>query len=282
MRITRKLAAAVAVAALPLAAASAASAGTSTHHPMFLFHGAPFAPFANGKPLYETGSSGYAVTSAQFRSIAETAYLRNPGQYASITGGYGFGVTLETDSLQINIGVSAATLPASTLYSPGLTEYDNGALVSGSPYYSAQWCPAGGSCQAMASGDGFAVGDSVTESLSYNRSSGKLNYLASDAAGNEFTGAFDVGTRLSFHEANVGAGYNTSAYAAPKTATKLVAISGVAVTTYTGKTTGLSSWFTCSEEIATSNGLKSGTKQMEPTALSGSGTSFTMNFVPAG
>lgn len=275
MHITRTLAAAVAAAALPLAAAGAASAGTATHHPMFL-HASPLA--THSTRVYAVGSAGYVATGAQFRRVTETAYLRNPAQYASITDGIGFGVTLQSAAWQIDIGVSDTTT-SGTIYSPGVDEYQNGTLKPGAPDYAAQWCPAGGACQPAADGGGFAVGDTVTETVTYSQSSGVVNYSAHDAAGNLFTGQFRVGA-VSFTQADVGAGFGS--FTAPPSAAKLVAFSKVALTTYSGKTTGLSSWWSHAKELATSDGTSTGAVQAAPTDLGTGGSSFSVNFAAAG
>ena len=278
MHLIKKIAAVVPVAALTLIA-PALSASASTHGSRYLFH--PAVPAVTGTTEYDLGSAGYAATGANFKTVTETATLRDPSEYASVTNGLGFGVTLKSATAEVDIGVSDATT-SGTQYSPGVDLYLNNVLQTGAPEYDAQWCPAGSAtCQPAAGGAGFAAGDTVTQTLSFNKINGVLDYTAYDAAGNVFTGQFGALKGQNFDEADVAGGFGS--FTAPPTAEKFVAFKSVGLVSYSGKHYTLSSAaITTSAQVATSDGTATGTVQAKPSALLTSGKGFSVSFEPAG
>lgn len=280
MHLIRKLAAVTPVAALTLIGpALSASASTHATRPMFR----PAArPATAGSPVYGQGSAGYDATGTNvgtnFKSVTETATLQDPSQFASVTNGLGFGVTLKSATAEIDLGVSDATIPGST-YSPGVDLYLNGVLQTGAPEYNAQWCPAGGSCQPATAGGSFALGDKVTETLSFNTVDGVMDYAAYDAAGNVFTGQFGGLKGQKFSEADVGGGFGS--FNAPPTPERFVTFKSVGLVTYSGTHYTLgSSAINASPEYATSDGTATGTIQAKPSALLKNGKVFSLSFVP--
>jgi hypothetical protein len=277
LRITSKVAALAAAAALPLAMASTASAAPAAYHPM-LRATSNVRPAAAGERDYAEGEAGYIVYGAQFRFAAQSSFLRNPAQYAAITDGLDEGVILQSSGWEFNISLFAATSPAGTVYGPQFYVFQGQTEVSG-PYGDGTWCPAGGTCAPLADGDGFAVGDTVRLSLYYDQKAGTVAFTATDAAGNLASESYDVGQGQSFNLAFLGAGWG--AFTAPAAATKLSAFSGAALTTYSGAHSGLSSWFGHSKVIGTSDGSSTGTVQGTPSDLSSKGSSFGVSLQPA-
>jgi hypothetical protein len=280
LHITAKLAALAAAAALPLAMASTASAAPAAPHPV-IWHTSTIRPATTGERLYAQGEAGYAADGAQFRLAAESAYLRNPAQYAAITDNVGEGELLAQDSesgWQISIGVSEATT-GGTVYNPAFFVLKGSTQKSG-PYTNDTWCPAGGTCAPLTEADGFAVGDTVHQSIYYDQATGVVQYSMTDAAGNSARGTYSVGKGVSFGVALMGPFWDQDVFTAPTAATKLFSLSSAALTTYSGSHSGLSSWFSHSKVIGTSDGTPTGTVEAVPSDLGSNGSSFSTSFEP--
>lgn len=222
--------------------------------------------------------AGYIASGAQFRHVTNTAFLRNPAADSAITNGIGWQDGLKSTSNPAStwdaiVGISDTTT-SGTIYSPQSLVYHNGSLVAVAP--NAVFCPAGGTCQPASAGGGFAPGDTVTETVTYNRASGTVDFAAFDAAGNVYKAFDPVGTGISFGQARIEAGYGT--FSPPAANTKLVRFTGAGVTLYNGTKHSLSSSFTTSPEKATSTGTGAGTLQAFPTALNSAGTAFSVFF----
>lgn len=281
MHLVKKIAAGVPVAALALIG-PAFSAHASTHPSRFTFHAA--VPATAGPPTYNNqGSAGYAATGANFASVTETATLRDPSEYASVTDGLGFGVTLASDSTEVDIGVSNSTTSGS-LYYPAVDLYVGGVLQTGAPEYNAVWCAAGSTTcgpAGDATNGGFPDGDQVTETLTFNKANGVMDYTAYDAAGNVFTGQFGGLKGQTFGTADVGAGFDPGVFTSPATAEKFVTFGAVSLTSSTGTHYTLaSSALTTTEQIATSDGTSTGLVEAKPSALLTSGKGFSVSFEP--
>ncbi|MBO0769931.1 MAG: hypothetical protein J2P35_00575 [Actinobacteria bacterium] len=220
---------------------------------------------STGPRLYSNSGAGYAVTGAQFRYVAASAYLRNPAQYSAVTDGIGWGVTLTSADYVIDLGVSDTTTSGTT-YSPAVDVYKDNTLVPGAPDYDAKWCPAGGQCQPASAGGSFPVGETVTQDLFYNTATGVVSANEYDAAGNLFTFAYHVGTGQSFHTADVGAGMGK--FTAPSSATQFFRFTNIQLTSYSGHRAGLVSWWTRHKKFMTSDGTSAGTTEASPSNLS--------------
>lgn len=222
--------------------------------------------------------AGYIASGAQFRFVTNTAFLRNPAAVSPITNGIGWQDGLKSTSNPAStwdaiVGISDTTT-SGTIYSPQSLVYHNGSIVAVAP--NAVFCPAGGTCQPASAGGGFQPGDTVTETVFYNRSAGTVDFQASDPAGNLYRAFDPIGTGISFGQARIEAGFGS--FSPPAANTKLVAISKAGVTLYNGTKHTLSSFFVTSPEKATSTGTGAGTLQAFPTALDSTGTSFSVFF----
>jgi hypothetical protein len=279
MHLITKLAAVVPAATLTLIG-PALSASAGTHASGHLLR--PAVPAVTGTTEYTQGSAGYAATGVNFKTVTETATLRDPSEYASVTDDLGFGVTLKSATAEVDLGLSDTTT-SGTQYSPGVDLYLNNVLQTGAPEYNAQWCPASSpTCQPAADGAGFAAGDAVTETLTFNKANGVLDYTAYDAAGNVFTGQFGGLKGQNFSEADVGGGFDPGDFTPPPTSEKFVTFQSVGLVSYGGKHYTLSSAaITTSAQVATSDGTATGTVQAKPSALKNNGKSFSVAFEPA-
>jgi hypothetical protein len=264
----RLITAAAAAAAAPLLALALAVPASASTGPT---------KFASCATNDGGACAGYIASGARFRFVTNTAFLRNPAQYSAITNGIGWQDGLKSltagSTWDAIIGISDTTT-SGTIYSPQSLVYHNGSIVAVAP--NAVFCPAGGTCQPASSGGGFNPGDTVTETVFYDQSTGTVNFQASDPAGNLYRAFDPVGTGIIFGQARIEAGFGT--FSPPAANTKLVAISKAGVTLYNGKKHTLSSFFTTSPEKATSTGTGAGTLQAFPTALNTTGTSFSVFF----
>ena len=286
MRFITKLAAVVPAAALTLAG-PAWSASASTHGLRPLFHPAVSPATVGTTPQYELGAAGYGVTgtatTTNFKSITETATLRDPSEYASVTDGLGFGVTLASSKTEVDIGVSNTTTTG-TLYYPAVDLYLNGSPnpQPGAPEYNAQWCGAiSGTCGPAgdATNGGFPDGDKVTETLTFNTANGVMDYTAYDPAGNVFFGQFGGFKGQDFGTADVGGGFDNSDFNAPPTAEKFVTFQSVGLVSYSGAHYTLtSSGVNATPQWATSDGMSDGAVQAKPTGLASTGKGFSVSF----
>lgn len=260
------------------AAALAAVAGTAV------------AAASAGPPVYAScatnpggACAGYQATGASFKFVTDTAFVADPSQNANVTDGLGWQVTLTGagtgHTWAVDAGISDATT-SGTLFDPAYDVYEDGTLVAG-PDTNAQWCPAGGTCAPADLGGGFAQGDKVTQSLTYDRTNGLVNVRESDAAGNAFTASYPVGPGIAFGTARVEAGYDPGDFHAPVGAQVIVKPYAVTLTTYAGKHAALGTGpWKASPEIATSTGTSTGTVQASPGKLASTGKAFAIYFRP--
>ena len=281
MHLSRKLAAVVPVAALALAG-PAMAANASTHGTRPMFHPAA-SPATVGATQYAQGSAGYNVTGTNFKTITENATLRDPSEYASVTDGLGFGVTLASSTTEVDIGVSNTTTTGS-LYYPAIDLYVNNVLQTGAPEYNAVWCAAGSTTcgpAGDATNGGFPDGDKVTETLSFNTANGVMDYTAYDAAGNVFTGQFGGLKGQDFNQADVGGGFDNTDFVAPPTPEKFVTFNSVGLTSYSGTHYTLNAAaITTSPQWATSDGTVNGAVQAKPSGLTRT-HGFSVSFEPS-
>ena len=127
----------------------------------------------------------------------------------------------------------------------------------------------------------FAPGDTVFESIHYDRATGFVSWRVSDAAANLFTGQAYVGSNVSFGAASVIGGFDSgSSFAPPASLLKLATFIGIQLTSSSGHRAGFASRWTHSKVFATSNGTSTGTVRAQPANLPSGGTSFPVNFLP--
>jgi hypothetical protein len=262
----KRLAAAAAAVTTAATAAALITAGT--------------AGAATGNRIFTKDTAGYAATGGQFRYIQGTVYGRAVAQYNSVMGsGFGHGVTLTSGKYTISLGVSIypgdnGANPWDAAFS---VDYTAGSHVGG--------CLAGNNggtggvtCNASVTGQpgAFAPGY-ITLDIYYNKNSGLVTFEAYQGS-NDMHGSFTAGTGLSFSKASIGtslADPATTAANAPSADQLLGSFGNVALTTYSGSRSSLSSWWTHSKEVATSGGTESGDTIAYPSNLRGGGTGFS-------
>jgi hypothetical protein len=254
---------AAAAAVLALAAPAAAKAGTSELSPE---------------------QAGYTATGAQFRTVKTDVYLRNPTQYAGYVAGLGHSVQLwSADSVAI-FGVTAST--SGTSYTPYAVIYDRSThtVVASNP--SVQWC-ANGTCGPTVGT--WNTGDTLSMQVTYSPSSGSLQFTASPAAGDvgtSFSATYPIGTGESYNQARVGSDFGSTpwdgsySYTPPAQYLKTAVFSKVSLTTYSGHTSTMWSWWVHHALLANTEQQSSSDWVSVPSNLYNSGANFQTYLVP--
>jgi hypothetical protein len=243
---------------------------------------AGMASAATGPTVATVEQAGYAATGAQFDNVQTSVYLRKPAQYASEVGGYGLSVQLWAANQLMVLGVSGSTStspfsPAAAVFNPATKALTCSTAGSGT-----QQCP--GTPANWTSGSvSYPAGDTVTLQVSYSRSLGAVHFVVRDDTTGTSSGfTYDVGTSVSFTQARVGAEFgatpwSTPAYNPPTAAVKLAAFTGTSLTSYSGHTASLLSWWTASQVKMTGPGS---VVEAAPSGLDSTGASFSVDLEP--
>jgi hypothetical protein len=220
---------------------------------------------STGPRTYLPDSSGYSVTQAQFRYVQDTVYLRSPSKFTTVDDGVSWETHLfgtrggQKMSVDINIGGNPQT---DTSYHP--------------------WADVNGKAITLDGPANFSAGQSVTESIYYNKASGLVSVNVFDANGDSAFGQAHVGSSVSFTNPRINGGFDAgSSFTAPKSQVTLARFTGVKLTTYSGHRGTIASWYPHGKVLATSDGHSTGTVLATPSGLSHSGSSFSVFFVPA-
>lgn len=226
--------------------------------------------------------AGYAATGAQFDNVQTSVYLRKPAQYASEVSGYGLSVQLWAANQLMVLGVSDST--GTSPYSPAAAVFNPAtkALTCSTAGSGAQECP--GTPANWTSGSvSYPAGDTVTLQVSYTKSLGTVHFVVRDGTTGTSSGfTYDVGTSVSFTQARVGAEFgatpwSTPTYSPPTAAVKLAAFTGTSLTSYSGHTASLLSWWTASRVEMTGPGS---VVEAAPSGLNSTGADFSVNLEP--
>jgi hypothetical protein len=255
---------AAAAAVLALAAPAAAKTGTSELSPE---------------------QAGFTATGAQFKTITADVYLRNPTQYAGQVANLGHSVQLwSSDSVAV-LGVTAST--AGTSYTPYATIYDRSTHAVTAPNPSAQWCVAVGNCSSTIGS--WATGETLSEKVTYTASSGTVQLTATPVGGGGvpyFTASYPIGSTESFNQARVGTDFgstpwdNTYSYTPPAQYLKTAVFSKVSLTTYSGHTSPLWSWWVHHALLANTEQQSGSDWVSVPSNLYNGGANFQTYLVP--
>jgi hypothetical protein len=213
---------------------------------------------------YTPDSSGYSVTHAQFRYVQDTVYLRSPSMFTKVDDG----VSWETHlfGTKGGQGVSADIIIGGDPQTDSAA-YHPSADVNGK--------------RITLQGDmNFSAGQSVTESIYYNKASGVVSVNVFDANGDSAFGQSHVGI-VSFNNPRIYGGFDAgSSFVAPSSAVTLARFTGVKLTTYSGHHGTIAGPYSHNKVLATSDGTSSGTVRAMPSGLSHSGSSFSVSFEP--
>lgn len=209
---------------------------------------------AIGPRMGSAGQTGFAVTNAQIRDVRGQVFGRNGGGFASTQAGIGGSLSLWAGGNRgtvILVGVSTGTSSAHQPWSPGINVYENHHLIASQNDASVhgRTCTAAGACTA---GDSAVWPDQQQFRLElfYNRSGGNVEFRATAANGDSYSGFYHVGFGVSFGQARVTADFGNTPFdsagytAAPPAAKRYLTWTKVGLTSYSGHRAGLNSWWT--------------------------------------
>ena len=263
----RLLAAAVVPAAVTAVLALAVPAGAST-----------------GTAEISPEQAGYTATGAQFQTITADVYLRQPGQYAGQVASLGHSVQLWSSGLVVTLGATAGT-SGRDFYTTYATIYDRSThtMIASNP--NAESCGDDGLCRPGALT--MDPGATVTLSIGYSPADGQLSmseyYHGED--GSTFDSSYTA-TGQSFTQARAGTDFGSTpwdgsyTYTPPARRTKAAAFSNVSLTTYSGHTSSLWSWWV-HHKLLVNTGQQSGSDWVAiPADLTNGGANFQTWLVP--
>ena len=247
----------LAVAALPAAA-------------LAVTLGATAASASTGPPTYNNGSTeggGYFASQAQFRYVQDSVYLRAQSNFAAIDDGVSWEThlygtdTVTHNPVQVVLAVGGNPQNLTTPY--GASASVNGTAIT-----------TGGTTQ-------FPAGETITESIYYDRGTGLVHVSVAGAGGRVFFGTGIVGGHVAFTSPRVIGGIDPgSSFVPPSSTVKLGHFGAVTLSTYSGFHGSLSAWYQHAKMIVTSDGTKTGVRRVAPSNLSSGGSAFDVNIVP--
>jgi hypothetical protein len=208
---------------------------------------------ATGPRMGSAGQTGFVVTGAQIRDVRGQVFGRNGGGFASTQAGIGGSLSLWAGGNRgtvVLVGISTGTSSAHQPWSPGINVYQNHHLIASQNDASVN----GTTCTAgnCTPGDSANWPDQQQFRLElfYNQGTGNVEFHATAANGDSYSGFYHVGKGLSFSQARVTADFgntpfDSAGYTAAPAASKLyLTWSKVGLTSYSGHRAGLSSWWT--------------------------------------
>jgi len=208
---------------------------------------------ATGPRMGSAGQTGFVVTGAQIRDVRGQVFGRNGAGFASTQAGIGGSLSLWAGGNRgtvILVGVSTGTGSAHEPWSPGINVYQDHKLIASQndPSVNGQTCTAG----KCTPGDSANWPDQQQFRLElfYNRSDGNVEFHATAANGDSYSGFYHLGTGVSFSQARVTADFGNTPFdsagytAAPPAAKPYLTWSRVGLTSYSGHRAGLASWWT--------------------------------------
>jgi hypothetical protein len=226
--------------------------------------------------------AGYTATGAQFKYVNTTVYLRQPGQYATEIAGFGHSVQLWSSGLVVTLGVTAST--SGSVYTQHATIYDRAThtVIASNP--NAEFCDSNeNECGLPPSP--FDAGIQLGMNISYSPADGSLVMIEVFSGGFSFVSSYTVPGQ-SFTQARIGTDFGglpwdgSYSYHPPAQNTKVAAYSNATLTTYSGHTSTLWSWWVHHKLLA-NTGQQSGSDWVAvPTGLTSGGANFQTWFVP--
>lgn len=234
--------------------------------------------------------AGYSATGAQFKTITATVYLRNPAQYSGEVASFAHSVQLWSAGLVVSFGVRADTTAALRPYTPFATIYDRAThqVIASNPN-SMNCDPDGctpGPVNTIGGNRYFLIW------MRYSPATGQLFMYeldpscAGDGCGHWGFQFSYTATGQSFTQARVGTEFGSSpwdasySYAPPAGDVRLATYNKVALTSYSGHTATLWSWWVHHKVLA-NTGQQTGSDWVAvPTDAYNGGASFQTWFVP--
>jgi hypothetical protein len=231
--------------------------------------------------------AGYTATGAQFKTVGATVFLRQPGQYAGQVASYGHSIQLWSSALVVSLGVTASTSGGG--YTTYATIYDRSThqVIASNP--NAQTCDIHDLCNPGPAT--LEPGFTLSLSVRYFPASGGLDMVANYNDPNSDYLSFESTYTVtdppqSFTQARVGTEFGGSpwdgsySYTPPAQYTRIAAFSNAALTTYSGHTSTLWSWWVHHKLLANTEQQFGSDWVAIPTDLTNGGANFQTWFVP--
>ena len=225
--------------------------------------------------------AGYTATGAQFQTITATVFLRMENQYAGEVANIENSVQLWSAGLVVTLGVTANTIGGGWVTFATIYDRSTHAVIASNP--NAVFCTADEDCSAGPYS--FFEGYPLTLKISYSTASGQLSMSELSSEGSSFTASYTA-TGQSFTQARAGTEFGSSpwdnsySYTPPAQPVKAAAYTSVALTSYSGHTATLWSWWTHHKLEANTEQQSSSDWVAVPNDLSNGGASFSTYLVP--
>jgi hypothetical protein len=229
--------------------------------------------------------AGYTATGAQFKYINASVFLRQPGQYSGVVASFGHSVQLWSSGLVVTLGVTAST--SGGRYTTYATIYDRSThqVIASNP--NAQTCDRYGFCTPGPAT--LLPGLPVSMTISYGPASGNFLmeefYVDSEDNETDFQSTYTA-TGQSFTQARLGTDFGTdpwtapSSYTPPAQYTRVAVYTSASLTTYTGHTSTLWSWWVHHPLLANTEQQSAADWVATPANLTNGGANFQTWFVP--
>jgi hypothetical protein len=226
--------------------------------------------------------AGYTATGAQFKTIDARVFLRQPAQYAGEVASFGHSVQLWSSGLVISVGLTASTSGGG--YTTYATVYDRSThqVIASNP--NAEHCCAQGDC-CFPGPVTWDPGVTASLRISYTPADGQLLMIEGPGDGSDFASTYTVAPQA-FGQARVGTEFGSSPWDAsyphtpPAKSLKISAYSHVDLTSYSGHTATLWSWWV-HQKLLANTGQQSGSDWVAvPAGLSSGGASFQTFLLP--
>jgi hypothetical protein len=230
-----------------------------------------------GTSVISPEQAGYTATGAQFKTITARVYLRQPGQYSGEVAAFSHSVQLWSSGLVVTLGAQA--LDAGYLAYARIYDRSTHAAI---PSPGGQWCNSQGDCGPDPAP--WPFGSTLTLRISYSPADGRL-MMTEDDSGSRFIASGTL-TGQSFTQARVGTEFGGTpwdgsySYTPPAQYTKVAAYTRVALTSYSGHTASLWSWWTRHKLLANTEQQSGSDWVAIPTDLTSGGANFQTWFVP--
>lgn len=229
--------------------------------------------------------AGYTATGAQFKFVVAEAYMRDSAPYRGVVANYGHSVQLWSSGMVVTLGVRAS-MSGQTVYTPYATIYDRSThqVIASNP--NGRYCTYSGGCSPE--GAPYSSGAYLYLSISYAPATGQLAMEAINPGWGSYGQDFDYMssytiTPQSFTQARVGTDFGSSpwdasyAYTPPATSVKAARYQHVKLTSYSGHSATLQSWWVNHKLIAKPSGRA---QVAAPGGLSDGGATFQTVLVP--
>ena len=223
--------------------------------------------------------AGYTTTGAQFKTISAHVYLRMPAQYAREVASLRHSIQLWSADLVVSLDVQAPTKP-NTPFVSNVTIYNRSThqVIAHNP--NERFCDPEGTCTSRQGI--FDAGTEMELSIAYSPATGRLTMTEHDPTIlATFTSHYKVSPQ-SFTEARVGTEFGSSPWDAsyphvPPQAmpVKIAAYNNVRLTSYSGHTATLWSWWVHHKLLAFQS---SGDLVAAPSNLTNGGADFRTFF----